>query len=625
MGPDLNIPDEGLLGGNQRGKGRKGKRSFMDDETLKVRLDRRALALDQDRQTWRANWVDLANNFLPFRGRWLADASDTNKGWRRNYAIVNETPLLAIRTLGSGLLAGVTSPSRPWLRLSVPAEFMNEPGVKQWLYEHSEKMLDIFAKSNLYNSLVMCYQEFGVFGTLALIVDEDDETVINTQSFTIGSYYIGQNKRRKVDVFYRDYEWTVRQVVERFVTGPIEDDASWANISLKTRALWDQRQYETFIKIRHCIEPNTDRMIARNGKFASDAAGMAFRSVYYERGGDPDRILEDSGKVLRNGGYRENPVLVARWQTNSEDVWGRGPAMDALGSARELQYQEKQLRLAIEKLVSPPMRADPRLRNQRTSLLAGDVTYVDQEQGKVGFEPVYEIRPDVSALRENIQRLEQRINALCYQEIFQLFISERPDEGKQPVTAEQIAAEKEEKLLMLGPVLEQLNDELLNPLVRRTWGIMRRRGLVAPPPPALQGAEITVEYISILHQAQRAVSTGTIEQAVNFVARIAEIQAQAAEAHPEILDMVDLDKTVEEYFDKLGAPPMMLRDEDQVAEIRQQRAQAAQQQAQAAQAQQAAEAAPKVAQAASHLGNTPVNGGQSTALDTLLQSIGAGR
>jgi hypothetical protein len=52
---------------------------------------------------------------------------------------------------------------------------------------------------------------------------------------------------------------------------------------------------------------------------------------YYERGGEPDKILKDSArkseeqqeesqKALGIGGFREFLVFVARWYTNSEDA-----------------------------------------------------------------------------------------------------------------------------------------------------------------------------------------------------------------------------------------------------------------------------------------------------------------
>ena len=45
---------------------------------------------------------------------------------------------------------------------------------------------------------------------------------------------------------------------------------------------------------------------------------------------------------------------------------------------------------------------------------------------------------------------------------------------RRQITAREIEERHEEKLLMLGPVLERLNDELLRPLIDRTFNIMVR-------------------------------------------------------------------------------------------------------------------------------------------------------
>ncbi len=100
--------------------------------------------------------------------------------------------------------------------------------------------------------------------------------------------------------------------------------------------------------------------------------------------------------------------------------------------------------------------------------------------------------------------------------------------GDQPnITATQINTMREEKMLMLGPVLERLNDELLDPLIDRVFNIMLKRGMLPPPPKEIQGMPLRVEYISVLAQAQKAMGIGNIERFVGFVGNLAALQAQA--------------------------------------------------------------------------------------------------
>jgi hypothetical protein len=639
----LNTPDEGLVGGQslrEESKKLKGKyRDTGESEALKVRLENRKNQLNIDRLTWWPNWIDLGQHFRPYRGRYLSvgAAFDTNKGWRRNWSIVDSTPLITNNICAAGLLAGTASPSRPWFGYELDSEqAMQAKGVKDWLAAVTKTNRDILSQSNFYNALFECLGEYGVFGILALgrewgaVHDPTEPDLPHFNPYTIGSYYIANDKNRRVSTFFRDFQWTVAQIVQKFATGPLDEEASWRNISLRTRGLWYSRQRDAWIDLVHAIEENLDRDVTK-----MDNANMRFRSVYYELGGEPDRILADTKQVvpgaqmgdidadmrkaLRVGGFRNFPVFCARWYTNSEDAWGRGWAMDALGDARALQLQQRRKAQAIDKLVDPPMMADASLRNQRTSMLSGDVTFIAPEQGSVGFKPVYEVKPDLQGILEDIKETQDRIKSLGYADIFAMFI--QAEQTGQPITAAEVNAKQQEKLLMLGPVLEQMNYDLFNPLHEWLFAEGLRHGKYPPMPPAMRGTSIRVKYVSILAQAIQAVTFQAIQQFNGFVGQVAQITAQGAQ-NPA-LDKVDFDAMVEEAAKSTGVPPHIIRDDDAVKQIRdvRQQQQQAQQQQEAMQAQ--AQAVAQHAGAAQKLSQTQV--GDGNALDALAQTVGAGQ
>ncbi len=128
-----------------------------------------------------------------------------------------------------------------------------------------------------------------------------------------------------------------------------------------------------------------------------------------------------------------------------------------------------------------------------------------------------------------------------------------------------------------------MNDELLDPLIDRVFGMMLEQSvprwtgllpgnpMLPPPPQELAGMDLNVEYVSILAQAQKALGVAGIERAVSFAGNLAGIQ-------PDIVDKIDFDQAVDEYTAMLGVPPTMIRSDEDVAALRQQRAQAQQQQ-----------------------------------------------
>jgi len=537
------------------------------DVELRRELDRRLGALRIERASFIDHWRDLSDHILPRGARFFV--TDRNRGERKNMRIMDNTATMSVRTMSSGMMSGLTSPARPWFSLKTSDPGLNEyKPIKMWLELVRDRMAEVFLRSNLYTTLPITYTDLGVFGTHAFAVLEDDQSVIRCFPFPIGSYCIGTNHRGVVDTCYREFQMSRKQLVEQF---GIE------NVSPQVRQAYDLRQgVDAWVDVVHAVEPNPD-----HDERKPHAKYKPFRSVYYEKGGV-------AGQFLKISGFDTFPIMVARWSITGEDIYGTSPAMDALGDIRALQLEQKRKAQAIDKLVNPPMKAPSALRNQRASLLPGDVTYVDSSQGGQSFEPAYIIKPELQALMEDIQENQARIRKAFFEDIFLMIANDQ----RSGVTATEIQERHEEKMLMLGPILERMNDELLDPLIERTFSIMVKMNIIPPPPPEVQGMNMAIEYVSILAQAQKMIGVGAIEKYVAFVGNLAT-------ARPEVLDLPDWDQTVDTYGDMIGIPPQLQRDPQLVALDRQQRAK----QQQAQQAMQMAQAG---AQTAQTLGQTPV-------------------
>jgi hypothetical protein len=149
------------------------------------------------------------------------------------------------------------------------------------------------------------------------------------------------------------------------------------------------------------------------------------------------------------------------------------------------------------------MVAPTSLKNQRVSLLPGDVTYLDVLSGQDGFKPAYLVNPNTADLLADIQDTRQTINSAYFVDLFMML--QNINTRSMPVEA--VIEMKEEKLLMLGPVLERLNDEALNPLIDRVFSIMARKNMLPPPPDVMQGMPLRIEYISVMAQAQKSIGS----------------------------------------------------------------------------------------------------------------------
>jgi hypothetical protein len=565
--------------------------------------DNQLAVMQNERFSFESHWQNLNDYILSRRIRFFVE--DVNRGERRNLNIIDGTGTRAAGNLAAGMMGGLTSPARIWWRLMTPFPELNEQqDVKEWLQTVTRRMAQVFAKSNIYNALPIMYKEMSTFATSAMLIEEDLEHTIRAYPLPIGSYYISNNERLKVDWFMREFRMTVRQLIEKFGERDADGNVIWDNFSDKVRREWEQKRPDTWIDVVHVIHPNWYYNEKKIG-----ARGKKFLSVYYERGTAQEKSHTSASindtSFLRERGYDFFPVLVGRWETTGEDAYGTEcPGMSALGDIKELQHDRKKLMQAIDKVVSPPTKAPSHYRKIKTSVLPGAVTYGDQRHGSNGFEAVYQIDPRFNEMHQIIQELRQMIKDAYFERLFLLLAFT----DRREMTATEVQEKIREKMVILGPVIEGISQDILDPLIDITFNFMRRQGLIPPPPEILQGMELRIEYISIMAQAQKAAGLSSLDRFGFFIGNVAQYA-------PEVLDKVNADQYVDEYADTLGIPVGIVYPDDVVAEIREARA--------AAEArQQMTERLAQAASAAKDLGAAPTTG--NNALADLINASRAG-
>ena len=557
-------------------------------ETERQRIMKRLAELKAKRAQWDPHILEIAENILPRRLR-MNPRGELNRGAKLNGKLLDPEPLHALRTLAAGLMASITSPARQWLRLTTQDPELAAWGpVKQYLHEIEARLARIFAMSNFYQGLSDgVYPDVGGFGTACMGIEQSPKRVLNCVSMPWGEYSLACNGEGEVDTCYREIPFTVRQIVTKFC-----QDGNLSRLSMTTKDAYSRGVYEEVVLVIHAIEPNDDFTDGTMGP-----RGKRWKSTWLEE-------TSQDGKFLSKSGYDEFPIVAPRWSVTGTDVYGRGPGMDALPDCKELQFETSRRGQLSDKIVNPPMKASGGLRGSRATLIPGDVTYLPDGQG-VTFEPAYVV--NTNAMAENrLTRAELKaaIRSHFYADLWMRILD---DERAQRATASEIEEGKQELMLQLGPVLEHLNPELLRPGVDRAYGIGLRMNLFPPPPKELQGQELQAEFISILHQAQKATGLVAIRTLWGEAAKISQFK-------PAVMDKLEADATIDEIADIVGVNPRLVLDDEGVAKVRQIRAQ---QEQEAAAAQQAA----SVVQGAAALGKTPAPASDN-ALGALLGTMG---
>lgn len=526
----------------------------------RTQLMTRWSALKNERSEWEAHWKELSAHFLPRSGRFqVSDRNDGSKRWNRIY---DNTGTRALRVLAAGMMSGMTSPARPWFRLATPDTELNEhASVKRWLHEVTNRMRDVFARSNTYRSLSTVYEELGLFGTGASIIVSDYDRVIRHHTLTAGEYALATDNRRDVVTLYREWDMTVSQIVREF---------GLDNCSMTVKNLYNNggKGLDTPVTLVHAIEPRYDRDLSK-----LDNQNMAWASVYFEQGADNDQILRETG-------FESFPAIAPRWATIGNDIYGYSPAMETLGDVKQLQHEQLRKAEGIDYMTKPPLQMPTQLMNQPHSRHPGGVVYADSPQGGAGIRPLWETQLNLNYLLQDIQDVRERINSGFFADLFLMLMND----DRSGITAREVAERHEEKLLMLGPVLERLHNEMLDPLIDITFSHMLSVGLIPEPPEELQGVDLKVEFVSTLAQAQRAVGVQSIDRLIGTVGAVAGLK-------PEVVDKLDGDQMIDAYAEMLGVDPSLILADDKVAIIREQRAQQQQQQQMMEQGQQAAEVA----------------------------------
>jgi hypothetical protein len=266
------------------------------------------------------------------------------------------------------------------------------------------------------------------------------------------------------------------------------------------------------------------------------------------------------------------------------DIYGNSPGMEALGDIKQLQHEQLRKAQAIDYQTKPPLQVPASMKNRDVETLPGGVSYYDGQSN--GIKTAFEVNLNLQYLLNDIVDCRERVRGSFYADLF-LMLANTPNTR---MTATEVAERHEEKLLMLGPVLERLHNELLSPLVDITFTRMVAAGALPPAPQELQGMDLNVEFVSMLAQAQRAIGTNAVDRFVGNLGAIARMK-------PDILDKFDQDQWADVYADMLGVDPSLIIADKEVAVLRDARNQAMAAKEQAAAMQQTSQSVKNMAQA----------------------------
>lgn len=530
-----------------------------DDKKLVTTTIDRLGKLKQIRSPWENTWQDCTDFVNPRRGDFNAQRSQGDR--TRFDKVYDSTAPLANEQLAAGLHGYLTAPSETWFTLIL--EKMREEEDEQtqmWLQGVVDMMFrEVFhsPNSNFGSMIHELYLDLGSYGTGVLYVEDKPGRPINFRTYHLAECYIAENAEGAVDTLYRQYKHSGRQLVqmykdklpEKFIENVYKDP---------------HKEYTCI----HAVEPrdtfNPDSKLAKN---------MPWMSAY---------ILEEEKLVLNVGGFNEFPYMVPRWTKTAGEVYGRSPAMTAMPDIKMINEMSKTVIKAAQKATDPPLLVpDDGFMLPLRTIPGGLNYYRSGTQDKV--MPLIEgVRPDIGL--EFID--SRRTHVLKTFHVDWMQMREGPS-----MTATEVLQRQEERMRLMGPMVGRLQFELLGPMIDRVFNIMARRKMLPPPPPAIEGRNMRIDYVSPVARAQKT------QQLFSFT-RLLESLVPLGNIKPEVFDNIDADGTVRWAAKLLDAPLETLLSVEKLQAMRQQRSEQQAEMAEVARGREMAATAKDAANAA---------------------------
>lgn len=473
---------------------------------------------------------ELSDYFLPRSVQFIA--RNSRKPIVKNKKIIDSTPLIALRNFSSGMMSGATSPTNRWFKTSFSnGNIANDYYLKNWCSKQEELTRQILYSSNFYQCMPEIYKQLGVFGFSALGIESDYNNVVNFRLLPIGSYYYAKNSCGKVDTFCRVYMDSAKNIVEKFGSN-CPDEIREASI---------QNPFKLY-ELIHFVEKNRYyRKKHLDSRFAK------YISVV---------ILSSKNDFLSVKGFSKFPYVVFESSCALDTDYPQdSPGICALADVKQLMTMVKEYAKAVKKIVCPTYKGPASLKNKKMADVPG--AYIEEDENGRGISPVYEVNPRVLELKQEKDELKQAIKEHFYNDLFAMILS-TAERGR---TATEVNELKEEKMVLLSPLLEQIHSALRD-ILKWIYDEQIRVGILEPLKAEYQNYRFDIEFVSSLAQAQKVSNISSIERFTTFVSNIAN------SIDPILKSKLNGEKIIEDYAQFANISPTQIIPSDELEKIR---------------------------------------------------------
>ena len=479
------------------------------------------------KQNWEEHWKECYEYAFPLRENVSSYGYETSQGSKKNLCLYDGTAPDAVDQLASSLLSELTPPWAKWFGLKPGNELSptEQEQVAPILEKASEIMLQNFEHSNFAVEVHQCYLDLVTVGTACLMFEEaaiGEATAFHFYAVPLREIAIEESSDGKIDTTFRCSKLNLEGIRTRFPEAEIPP-------FLQDR-LEQDRDYQVSV---------IEAVLPRN--YNSGACGFNYIAFAW----DENSGYEDSC-ILKEGVFETSPFINFRWLKAPGEVYGRSPVMKALP---DIKTANKVVELILKNAsisVTGIWQADDDgiLNPDNIKLVPGAI--IPKAVGSKGLTPLSAPGNfDVSQLI--LSDLRQRIN--------HSLLADRLSQIATPnMTATEVLERSAEVARILGATFGRLQSELLTPLLKRAFHILRRRGDI--PNFDLDGKIVDLQYKSPLALAQTRKDITNVSEWVSMLASFGQ----------EALSAVNVEEASRWLGKTLCVPTNLIRETQPVTE-----------------------------------------------------------
>ena len=450
--------------------------------------------------------------------------------------------LNAADVLAAGLTNYLTPPTSKWfaLRTKDPRK-MESKAVANYFQDAGAEIYHVLNNSNFYEQITPGYKSSSVYGTMTILEEEDLEDGVRFYSLPIKQVGLVQDAKYRMHEYYLDFEYSAVEAVTRF---------GLENVGKKIKEAFKkgERGVDKKFKFFLYLGPRYERDVTKD-----DNLNMPIKACW---------VSVDDKKIVKESGYLSMPAFTHRFYTRNSTPYGFSPAMKTLADVRWLNVMKKTMLRGAMKVSDPPMALPNNSFMLPLNLNPRALNYYNAKNG-IKKDDIFPIG-NYANVNVNKEMTEDQKEAIKDHMFYHVFLAFRGI--TKQMNNPEVMQRKAEQMTLLGPSVGRFLSNVGGPIIERTFNILAQQGrLPNPPDELIEDPRYEVEYTSALALAQKSNDLTALNTALTTAGSLAEY-------NPEIIDKIDFDKALDVTWGITGADVSVLRDENEVAQIRETRA-----------------------------------------------------